>query len=58
MAATGRPSPAPGFTWLTEEDKAYLRGVAEAAPPLTPEQRARLRPILKGTLRPRETQAA
>lgn len=35
---------------LTDADKAYLEQLAEQAPPLTPEQRRRLRPILAGTL--------
>jgi len=45
---------------LTDAEKAYLDRLAEQSPPLTPEQRRRLRPILAGTLRPRarEPQAA
>ena len=45
---------------LTDADKAYLERLAAQAPPLTPEQRRRLRPILAGTLAPRaaEPQAA
>lgn len=43
---------------LTEADKAYLERLAEQAPPLTPEQRRRLRPILVGTLPAASPQAA
>lgn len=45
---------------LTDAEKAYLDRLAAQSPPLTPEQRRRLRPILAGTLRPRvaEPQAA
>jgi hypothetical protein len=49
---------------LTDAEKAYLERLAEQAPPLSPESRRRLRPILAGTLAPvrrqlaREPQAA
>lgn len=47
-------APAPGFRFLTEADLAKIRAAVRQSPPLTPEQRRRLRPILAGTLKPRE----
>jgi hypothetical protein len=36
---------------LTPEERAYLEQLAAQSPPLTPEQRRRLRPVLAGTLK-------
>lgn len=43
---------------LTDAEKAYLEHLAAQSPPLTPEQRRRLRPVLAGTLLPAASPSA
>lgn len=40
---------------LSEADRQRARQIAEAAPPLTPEQKARLRALLSGVTPPART---